>query len=83
MLPRKLSKVCTLTAPLVYFPSAQVKRFILNEIVVESKAKTSLLIFTLGTGKSAQSGRTKPMRYSPKSAKIRQSRFSLARERVV
>ncbi|HUX56167.1 MAG TPA: hypothetical protein VMV77_04290 [Bacteroidales bacterium] len=53
MLPFKSSIVCIFIAPLEYFPLAQLNSFILKDIVVESKAKTSLSISTLGIGLSA------------------------------
>lgn len=41
ILPRRSMTVCILTAPLLYFPTAQSSSFKLHEIVVESKAYRS------------------------------------------
>ena len=49
ILPRKSINVRTLTAPREYFPSAHVKRLMLQEIVVESNANISLSMSILGT----------------------------------
>ena len=38
ILPRKSSKVCILTAPLLYLPNAHAASFMLVDMVVESKA---------------------------------------------
>ena len=48
ILPRKSSKACILTAPLLYLPNAQVANLILVDIVVESSAKSALVISTSG-----------------------------------
>jgi hypothetical protein len=53
MLPLKSSKVWTFIAPLEHLPGAQLNSFILKDMVVESKAKTSLSISILGIGLSA------------------------------
>lgn len=82
ILPRKSSIVWILIAPLEYLPSAQANSLRLNETVVESSAKTSLSILTLGIGVSEYMGLTVFIRYSPKSAKIFQSRFSFALDSV-
>src|SRR5690606_7299006 len=68
------------TAALEYFPGAHWNRARLSEIVVESKAKTSLSKLILGIGSSPYIGRTRPIRYCPKSANNLESLLSLARE---
>jgi|WetSurMetagenome_2_1015567.scaffolds.fasta_scaffold54124_2 hypothetical protein len=69
-------------APLEYLPSAQANSLRLNDTVVESSAKTSLSMSIFGIGLSEYIGLTVFISYSPKSAKILQSRFSLALDSV-
>jgi len=71
-----------LIAPLEYLPFAQANNLRLKDTVVESSAKTSLSMSTFGIGQSEYIGLTFYIRYSPKSAKILQSRFSFARDSV-
>ncbi len=62
MLPLRSNNVWILTAPLEYFPGAQVNSFRLREIVVESNANTSLTMSTLGISVFAFIGLTRVVR---------------------
>jgi len=82
ILPLKSSNVWILIAHLEYFPFAQANNLRLKETVVESSAKTSLSMSTFGIVLSEYMGLTVFIKYSPKSAKILQSLFSLALDSV-